>query len=1065
MQKAQWKILIVDENPAERGAIRALLATGSDRPYEFSEAETGTAAVQLCDGADCMILGCSLSDPDALAVLAALRSGQDTARCPVLVLTDAMGRERASALLRGGAMFCLGRSWMNAESLTHCVENAVERYALHRRTALHLKVSQLLTENAESSEVLLRLLQLIVPSLGWALGAVWLPDAAGEAITCHASWHRDRPGLKRAAASLSEPTAGGWEGLYRQAAGSGTLPIWISDIARDGWGPRAESATAAGLRSALAFPLLVEQRCLGWIELFQIEPQAPDDELLLLVNGLGAEIGQFVERKRAESALRESEERLRILSDNLPDSVVYQYAREPDGRQRFLYVSAGIERLCGLRPDELLRDPGCMFSLIPPEDAARVLMAGEESARTLADFEAEFPLRRPDGAIRWMRVRSRPRLQSGGRVLWDGVQTDVTRWKLAEQRVRDRETHMRLALDAAQAVAFDWDIVRDRVQRLHSSEEALPQTDGFSETFEDVVAVVHKDDRVRFRQTIQDALATKEATYQSQHRIQRKSGEVRWLDEWGRFEYDADGRPLQLIGIAIDVTARKQAEEDLRASEAALRDQELRCRLVVEAANDTLWDWNLLTDRVDWSERLRSVFGHDPQSIDPSIAFWKEHIHPADRERVLSSIESFAQSTEESWRAEYRFRRSDGSYAPVYDRCRVVRDAHGRPVRMVGSLLDLSDQKRAEQEANEREHRLRLAMEASATGMWDWDVVTGSVSWSSECYGILGMRQGEFDGTAAGFDRLLHPDDRARVWAAVEAAAREQAKYALEFRIVRPSGEIRWVANLGRAVYDEQGQPQRMIGTITDITERKRAEEALRDADRRKDEFLATLSHELRNPLAPLRNAIELLRLGGPKDPVTVKVYDMIERQVTQMVRLVDDLLDVSRVSQGKVQLQKVPLDLIAVAQQATEMILPLINARRHELSVQLPTEPVPVKGDPARLAQVVSNLLNNAAKYTDRGGRIALTLERGMRGAMPVAVIRVRDSGRGLDPVALGSLFNLFYQVERNLDRAEGGLGIGLSLVKSLVQLHDGEVEAHSSGLGQGSEFTVRLPLLLQQP
>jgi CheY-like chemotaxis protein len=218
------------------------------------------------------------------------------------------------------------------------------------------------------------------------------------------------------------------------------------------------------------------------------------------------------------------------------------------------------------------------------------------------------------------------------------------------------------------------------------------------------------------------------------------------------------------------------------------------------------------------------------------------------------------------------------------------------------------------------------------------------------------------------------------------------------------------------------------------------------------------LAHELRNPLAPISHAVQILALIKSKEPLLDNARAMIERQVTHLVRLVDDLLDVSRVSRGKIQLHKIPLDLSSVARQAIETSQPLIDSRRHHLTVTLPQDALCVDGDFVRLAQVVTNLLNNAAKYTDEGGQIWLTVEQTSPGE---AVVRVRDNGRGIDPSALSILFNLFYQVDRNLDRAEGGLGIGLSLVKSLVEMHGGRVEARSAGRGTGSEFSVHLPLL----
>ncbi|HLF98393.1 MAG TPA: ATP-binding protein [Methylococcaceae bacterium] len=246
-----------------------------------------------------------------------------------------------------------------------------------------------------------------------------------------------------------------------------------------------------------------------------------------------------------------------------------------------------------------------------------------------------------------------------------------------------------------------------------------------------------------------------------------------------------------------------------------------------------------------------------------------------------------------------------------------------------------------------------------------------------------------------------------------------------------------------------------------DITDRKQAEAAGREAARRKDEFLAMLAHELRNPLAPIGNAVHILKLGGLDEARLEWCREVIDRQVEHMSRLVDDLLDVSRISRGKIELKKAPLAVAEVVQRAVETSRPLLDARRHVLSLHVPEDAVYVEGDLVRLAQVLSNLLNNAAKYTDEGGRVQLTVEASGGDVF----LRVRDNGRGIDPSVLSSLFDLFYQADRSIDRSEGGLGIGLSLVRSLVAMHGGDVRVYSEGRGKGSEFVVRLPRLPELP
>jgi signal transduction histidine kinase/ActR/RegA family two-component response regulator len=264
------------------------------------------------------------------------------------------------------------------------------------------------------------------------------------------------------------------------------------------------------------------------------------------------------------------------------------------------------------------------------------------------------------------------------------------------------------------------------------------------------------------------------------------------------------------------------------------------------------------------------------------------------------------------------------------------------------------------------------------------------------------------------------------------------------------------------------GKRRLFTGIVQDITDRKRLEEELRqrvaqlrDADRRKNEFLAMLAHELRNPLAPVHNAVKVLRKNCPEDEETKWAHDVIERQVQHITRMVDDLLDVSRITRGKINVQREPIDVAVAVSRAVEMVQPLIDTRKHQLTTSLPVEPIWLEADAPRLAQVLANLLNNAAKYTEEGGRIWLTVETDENNVL----LKVRDNGIGIPPDYLPRVFDLFSQEDSSFGRTQGGLGIGLTLVRSLVRMHGGAIEAFSPGIAQGSEFVVRLPRLVQAP
>jgi PAS domain S-box-containing protein len=273
------------------------------------------------------------------------------------------------------------------------------------------------------------------------------------------------------------------------------------------------------------------------------------------------------------------------------------------------------------------------------------------------------------------------------------------------------------------------------------------------------------------------------------------------------------------------------------------------------------------------------------------------------------------------------------------------------------------------------------------------------------------------------------------------------------------AGGPRHYASIKAPIRDAAGVPQGIVTVSADITERKRLEEALKDADRRKDDFLAILAHELRNPLAPIRNVLQIMRLKMPDDPELLWARDVIGRQVDQLTRLVDDLLDVSRISRGKIKLQIAPLDLSTVIAGAVETSRPVIDARLHRLVLQLPEKPVWVQGDLVRLTQVIANLLNNAAKYQDAGGYIGVSMAR----EADEAVIRVKDKGVGIEPELLPGVFDMFAQVERPIGMPQDGLGIGLSLARNLIEMHGGTIQVTSSA--EGSEFVVRMPCMAGAP
>ena len=516
--------------------------------------------------------------------------------------------------------------------------------------------------------------------------------------------------------------------------------------------------------------------------------------------------------------------------------------------------------------------------------------------------------------------------------------------------------------------------------------------------------------------------------------------------------------PIGDGGLAVytqDVTDRKAAEHRLRVSEE-------RFRSLVTATTQIVWISDATGAGVEDSLTWCAFTG---QSFDEWPGWARlDAVHPDDREATAAAWErAVVTSTPAS--AEYRLRRYDGDYrwmtmrgVPIMLDAGVVRE-------WICTNTDITDQKRSEAALRESDARYRAATAAVTDLIWtnsaDGVMDAEQAGWQA----FTGQAPDEYRGY--GWSAAVHPDDAQPTLDAWSRAVAEKRTFIYEHRVRRHDGEWRLCAVRAVPILCADGRIREWVGVHTDITERRRDEDALRlltfqlsDADRRKDEFLATLADELRNPLAPIRTGLQLIKLAAGEQTAIEPTRSMMERQVTQMVHLIDDLMDVSRISRGQLELRTQRVALAEVLQSALESSRPLIEQRRHEITVTMPTAPIFVDADMTRLPQVFLNLLNNAAKYGEPGGHIRLDVET----VGSDVVVRVTDSGIGIAADQLPRIFEMFTQVDRTLEKSHGGLGIGLALAKRLVEMHGGRVEAHSEGPGKGSEFVVHLPVVVDE-
>ena len=644
---------------------------------------------------------------------------------------------------------------------------------------------------------------------------------------------------------------------------------------------------------------------------------------------------------------------------------------------------------------------------------------------------------------------------SGDEAMTARLQAELSAQKAATERA---EARLRVALQVSHIGTWTRDTRTGVVEWSPELAELfgipLEQAPRSTEAF---YALVHPDDRESFANAATAALREKR-DYALDFRYLHSSGEYRWMNGRGRGVYDERGELIELAGVGIDITEQHHARE-LATDQASLLRQ-IGDNLPDGALYQVVAEIDGRRRFVYWSAGIERLIGVSAAEAlaDPGNLYGL--VHPEDVAR-LGPAETKSLTELSPFDETIRIRhRHTGEWRWVHLRSAPRALSDGRAV-WDGIYIDVTKQKRADEALLESVERLHLAQQAGRIGVFDWVVPEGRVIWNAEEQLIFGLAPGTFEGTVEAWAKQLVPEDAERMHREMsEAMARQEPQMTFAFRIITPAGALRWIEGAARFAYAPDGTPLRMIGVNVDVTERQEAENALRAADRRKGEFLAMLSHELRNPMAAMSNTLELC--SAPQaDAATLEWSRIVlRRQLTHLTRLVDDLLDVTRITSGKIQLRKERIDAAEVIDDSIAGLKPLFRERAQELKTSYPREVLFVEVDRTRLEQILVNLLTNAAKYTQREGTVWLNAAR----EGEEVVFSIRDNGVGIPPDALGEMFELFAQGRRSIARSEGGLGLGLTIARTLVELHGGTIAAKSEGEGQGAEFIVRLPAATAQ-
>jgi PAS domain S-box-containing protein len=704
--------------------------------------------------------------------------------------------------------------------------------------------------------------------------------------------------------------------------------------------------------------------------------------------------------------------------------------------------TAECYRIHGLAPGQFEGTVDHFFRLVHPDDSHRVERTVSTALQERRLYECEFRVLRPDGGLVWVANRGRAQYDANGRaVAVQGTILDITDRKTSEQR-------MQVALEASGTGTFHWDIRTDHL----SWDEALDALFGLRpgqavRGLAQFVALVHPDDRagvVAACQRCKDSAAD----FEMEFRVVHPDGSVRWLHDRGRTFTDAAGRALYMTGACVDITDRRRTEGALRHSEAFYR-------RTLESVPGMTFSTSEDGDCDYLSEQWAAYTG-----VAASEHFgrhWMQALHADDRPSAAAAWEG-AVRTRAPYGAEYRMRRHDGSYRWFKAEGRLVPAAGGLPGRWIGTIVDIHALKEAQAALQASERELRTVADNSPDIIVRFDRSLRHVFINAAVERVTGLPMATFLGRTN--RELGMAPALCDLWdTALQQVFEERRPVTSNFEL-ESGGVMRHFAARLVPEIGETGAVDHVLGVTRDVTEAWQAQEALRRADRQKDEFLATLAHELRNPLAPLRNGLSVLqRNPGPESQQRVR--QIMERQLDHMVRLVDELLDIARISQGKVVLRREALPVATVLEHAVDAGLPLLEAQGHTLVRPAVDPGWMVHGDITRLAQVVGNLLNNAAKYTPPGGRVTLSVAEEGNDLR----ITVEDTGLGIPRDMQARVFERFVQAEQHLERAQGGLGIGLSVVRALVEMHGGRVGVESAGHGLGSRFSVWLPRAHDRP
>ncbi|MFM0049473.1 PAS domain-containing hybrid sensor histidine kinase/response regulator [Caballeronia grimmiae] len=707
------------------------------------------------------------------------------------------------------------------------------------------------------------------------------------------------------------------------------------------------------------------------------------------------------------------------------------------------YANPWACRYLGLASEELVGRHWREFIHHQDEELVRDAVRQMRNDTLLNNVDVR--LLRADGEFRWHTLHLQARRDEEERIADTvGVAIDIHECRHAWELYEASERRLQMAFAGARMGAWEWDMTT-RVVRMTQQLAAMYSFPAGTETamLSEIWDRVAPESREHFQRNLAQALRDG-GPFEFDFMLDGGPASRRWLRMRGNPEFDPRGTLVRVYGVSFDISEQRADEERLSLSER-------RYRALVESTGALIWSADANGEIHPSSGDWENFTGARHERL--ARWGWLDFVHPDDREQTREAwLEAVHQGGPTT--LTFRMYRRDGVYRMVQAQAAPLYDEQGHLQEWFGTTTDVTPRYEAQAAIEARSLRLTVAMQAAKIHIISLELATWSLMFET-----VGKLRTEPIETITYEEALarVHPDDAPTLDRFVRRlAAGEDPREQFEFRVKDEQAE-RWMQGSALLQRGKDDKPLRIIGSLIDITERKHMELVLRESGRRKDEFLAMLAHELRNPLAPLRTAIALLQKDEGVSARTSELVELMRRQVEHMTRIVDDLLEVSRITQGRIALKTEPVLVGTAVYHAVEAIAAMVEARKQHIQVDVPDATTWVCGDVTRLSQILVNVLNNATKYTPEQGQISVSV----KAEQDWVSIVIADTGTGISADLLPKVFELFSQGERTLDRSNGGLGIGLSLVKKLVEMHKGTITVQSPGPGLGTTVTVRLPRL----